>query len=137
MGHLASKHEIVAVLRRFDMDGDAKVNFKEFELGIKSSLTLFGPNKKRPKSGTGHITGGKNGKDRSVTPVKDRNTTPRGIGGSASGVKVHKKLAKSGVKSAGKSRYGTGGFTNTHIGNYGYEGLDRFGNNMYDQATPK
>lgn len=35
------------------MDGDAKINFKEFELGLKSSLCAFTGNtaKKRPKSG--------------------------------------------------------------------------------------
>ena len=34
------------------MDGDAKINFKEFELGMKSTLTIFGQPKKkqRPKS---------------------------------------------------------------------------------------
>jgi len=36
MGHVATKQELVAILRRFDMDGDAKINFKEFELGVKS-----------------------------------------------------------------------------------------------------
>jgi len=24
------------------LDGDAKINYKEFEIGIKSSLTIFG-----------------------------------------------------------------------------------------------
>ena len=36
------------------MDGDAKINFKEFELGMKSTLNVFGEvprKKKRPKSG--------------------------------------------------------------------------------------
>lgn len=40
--HTATKSELIAILRRFDMDGDAKINFKEFELGIKSQLTVFG-----------------------------------------------------------------------------------------------
>ena len=36
------------------MDGDAKINFKEFEMGMKSTLNVFGEvprKKKRPKSG--------------------------------------------------------------------------------------
>jgi Ca2+-binding EF-hand superfamily protein len=51
MGHVATKQELIAILRRYDVDGDAKINFKEFELGIRSSLTIFGPTKKkRPQS---------------------------------------------------------------------------------------
>lgn len=53
MGHVSTKQELIAVLRRYDIDGDAKINFKEFELGLRSTLTTFGPkagNKKRPKS---------------------------------------------------------------------------------------
>ena len=51
MGHLATKQELISILRRFDMDGDAKINLAEFSLGMKSSLTVFGKNGKRPKSG--------------------------------------------------------------------------------------
>lgn len=52
-GHVASKHELISILRRFDIDGDAKINFQEFQLGCKSSLSVFGNGgKKRPKSGT-------------------------------------------------------------------------------------
>ena len=40
-GHVATKEELIAVLRRFDVDGDAKINLQEFELGIKSTLTVF------------------------------------------------------------------------------------------------
>jgi len=29
------------------MDGDAKINFKEFELGMKSTLSVFGQPKKK------------------------------------------------------------------------------------------
>lgn len=52
MGHLATKQEIVAILRRFDMDGDAKINMAEFALGMKSSLTVFAKKgaSKRPRS---------------------------------------------------------------------------------------
>jgi Ca2+-binding EF-hand superfamily protein len=53
-GHVSTKHELVSILRRFDIDGDAKINFKEFELGFKSSLTVFGKSSKkacRPRSG--------------------------------------------------------------------------------------
>jgi hypothetical protein len=46
----------MSILRRFDMDGDGKVNFKEFQVGMKPSLTVFKKSmsvKKlaRPKSG--------------------------------------------------------------------------------------
>lgn len=41
-GHVATKNELVGILRRFDIDGDAKINPKEFELGVKSSLSVFG-----------------------------------------------------------------------------------------------
>jgi hypothetical protein len=34
------------------MDGDAKINFKEFHEGMKSSLTVFSK-KRRTQSGTG------------------------------------------------------------------------------------
>ncbi len=52
-GHVATQHELVSILRRFDMDGDAKINFKEFEVGLKSSLSTYGTRRKaRPKSGS-------------------------------------------------------------------------------------
>lgn len=40
-------------MRRFDLDGDAKINYEEFQTGMKSGLVTFG-NKKlcRPKSGS-------------------------------------------------------------------------------------
>ena len=50
MGHLSTKQELIAILRRFDMDGDAKINMAEFTLGMKSSLTVFAKKSKRPKS---------------------------------------------------------------------------------------
>ena len=40
MGHLASKQELIAIIRRFDTDGDAKVNLLEFEEGVKSYLSV-------------------------------------------------------------------------------------------------
>ena len=54
MGHLSTKQELIAILRRFDMDGDAKINMSEFALGMKSSLTIFAKKSagsKRPRSG--------------------------------------------------------------------------------------
>jgi len=36
MGHQVLKPEIIAILRRFDLDGDSKLSFKEFSQGIKS-----------------------------------------------------------------------------------------------------
>ena len=61
MGHLANKHEIVAILRRFDLDGDAKINLKEFGDSIKTQLACSNPvklrnielEKERQKSQTG------------------------------------------------------------------------------------
>lgn len=47
MGHLASKSEIVAILRRFDLDGDAKINLKEFGDAIKTQLSQSNPVKLR------------------------------------------------------------------------------------------
>lgn len=41
-GYVCSNDQLVAILRRFDIDGDAKINFKEFELGIKSTITTYG-----------------------------------------------------------------------------------------------
>jgi Ca2+-binding EF-hand superfamily protein len=42
MGYIATKQELIAILRRFDMDGDAKISFKEFELGMRSSIGKIG-----------------------------------------------------------------------------------------------
>lgn len=54
-GFVASKQELVAILRRFDMDGDAKISFAEFELGMRSTLANFkGNGKKRPQSSGGY-----------------------------------------------------------------------------------
>lgn len=38
MGHLATKDELLSIIRRFDLDGDAKINFDEFTEGIKSKI---------------------------------------------------------------------------------------------------
>jgi len=43
MGHLASKAEIVAILRRLDLDGDAKINLQEFGEAIKTQLASSRP----------------------------------------------------------------------------------------------
>lgn len=51
MGHVATKQELLAILRRFDMDGDAKIAFKEWKVGMKSTLTVFKQaQKRRPRS---------------------------------------------------------------------------------------
>lgn len=47
MGHLATKQEIVAILRRFDLDGDAKINMQEFGEAIKTQLAATRPVKLR------------------------------------------------------------------------------------------
>lgn len=41
VGYVATKQELVGVLRRYDMDGDAKISMKEFEIGFKSHLTVY------------------------------------------------------------------------------------------------
>ena len=40
-GKLITRKELLAILRRFDVDGDAKINLEEFKAGMKSSLSLF------------------------------------------------------------------------------------------------
>ena len=50
MGHLTPKPQLIAIIRRFDMDGDAKISLSEFELGMKSSLFIYTGAGKRPKS---------------------------------------------------------------------------------------
>ena len=40
VGHVASKAELISIIRRFDTDGDAKINFEEFKEGTKSALAL-------------------------------------------------------------------------------------------------
>jgi hypothetical protein len=54
MGYVATKQELIAILRRFDMDGDAKISFKEFELGMRSSMSNFTAKGKRPNSTIGY-----------------------------------------------------------------------------------
>ena len=61
MGHIAPKPQIMAIIRRFDMDGDAKIDLSEFELGMKSSLFIYTKAGKRPKSSNA-IVGYKNKK---------------------------------------------------------------------------
>lgn len=48
MGVVSAKQDLIAILRRFDMDGDSKISLKEFEIGIKSSLSAFANKKRRP-----------------------------------------------------------------------------------------
>jgi len=40
VGYLASKQELVAVIRRVDLDGDAKINLEEFNEGVRSQFSL-------------------------------------------------------------------------------------------------
>lgn len=55
MGYVATKQELIAILRRFDMDGDAKISFQEFELGMRSSINNYAnKGKKRPRSSGGY-----------------------------------------------------------------------------------
>ena len=76
-------------MRRFDMDGDAKINMAEFALGMKSSLTVYAAKKsgKRPRSSAivsklvttssaSKLGGG--GIRQSVTPRRGQMMTPTG-----------------------------------------------------------
>jgi len=37
-GYLASKLELISIIRRFDTDGDAKINLEEFQEGVRSGF---------------------------------------------------------------------------------------------------
>ena len=39
MGVLMSKQDLVALIRRIDLDGDAKISYEEFFEGIKSQFS--------------------------------------------------------------------------------------------------
>jgi Ca2+-binding EF-hand superfamily protein len=39
VGYVASKQELVSIIRRIDTDGDAKINVNEFGEGIKSQFS--------------------------------------------------------------------------------------------------
>lgn len=43
VGYLASKQELVAIIRRIDLDGDAKINLDEFNEGVRSQFSLAAP----------------------------------------------------------------------------------------------
>jgi hypothetical protein len=85
--HVATKQELIGILRRYDMDGDAKINFKEFEIGLKSSLTVFkSARKSRPKSGALQGTPShkalkvQHSSERLVTPVNASRVRPTSSG---------------------------------------------------------
>jgi len=46
MGHVATKAEVVALLRRFDLDGDSKVTIEELADGLISHNKLKVTNKR-------------------------------------------------------------------------------------------
>lgn len=80
-GHVATSSELTAILRRFDMDGDAKINYKEFEMGFKSGLTVFSKEKNRPKSSgvfksqSRSVLKGQKSHDRLLSPKNSRPET--------------------------------------------------------------
>lgn len=51
VGVLVSKQELVAIIRRIDLDGDAKVSLEEFGEGIRSQFSLTGPSAGRVQAG--------------------------------------------------------------------------------------
>lgn len=38
MGYLTTKADLISIIRRFDLNGDAKISLDEFKDGLKSSL---------------------------------------------------------------------------------------------------
>ncbi len=44
MGHQPVKAEVLAIIRRFDINGDSKISFSEFTQGIKPCYPDFLPN---------------------------------------------------------------------------------------------
>ena len=49
VGYLASKQELIAIIRRVDTDGDAKICLEEFNEGVRSQFSLVSPFKTRAK----------------------------------------------------------------------------------------
>lgn len=43
MGHQVKKRELVAILRRLDLDGDSKISFTEFTEGLKPVFSTIQP----------------------------------------------------------------------------------------------
>lgn len=43
MGHQALKTEVIAIIRRFDLDGDSRIGFAEFCEGMKSISPNMSP----------------------------------------------------------------------------------------------
>lgn len=43
MGHQVKKRELVAILRRLDLDGDSKISFTEFTEGLKPVFSTILP----------------------------------------------------------------------------------------------
>mmetsp|Transcript_7632 Transcript_7632/g.7007 ORF Transcript_7632/g.7007 Transcript_7632/m.7007 type:complete len:177 (+) Transcript_7632:437-967(+) len=48
-GHIASKNEIISIIRRFDTDGDAKVNLEEFMDGMKTAMVAHSSSSKKER----------------------------------------------------------------------------------------
>ena len=46
MGHVATKQEIVSIIRRFDLDGDCKISLEEVQEGLISHNKLRGGKRK-------------------------------------------------------------------------------------------
>ena len=43
MGHQPTKAELIAIIRRFDVDGDSKISFQEFSEGIQPVFPCYTP----------------------------------------------------------------------------------------------
>jgi len=80
MGHLATKQEIVAILRRFDLDGDAKINLQEFGEAIKTQLSATRPVQFRARElALEKAKIGAASKKRSVSKKRNQSATYRGM----------------------------------------------------------
>jgi hypothetical protein len=75
VGYLASKQELVAIIRRIDLDGDAKINLDEFNEGVRSQFSLTSPHTSKPTfskqpSRSNLVSASK--KSKSTTPMKPK-----------------------------------------------------------------
>jgi hypothetical protein len=90
MGVLLQKAELVALIRRIDLDGDAKISYEEFFEGVKSQFSLINRVGKGIK--TKGILTTQNGN--TSTLVKSRSRQELSAGGRSSMTPIKKKEIK-------------------------------------------
>ena len=87
-GHIASKNEIISIIRRFDTDGDAKVNLEEFTDGMKTAMVVHSSSSKKERKSHSQVSASKIlikssskialKKKISSTPMKDNSVKQKG-----------------------------------------------------------